>query len=78
MSTPTGERMVFQILTRDRTILTVHTHVGDGITRVVIDELPQRESEDVLSCVLRDVDSGCYGCELGGEIAGVNCLVQRG
>lgn len=30
--------MVFQILTLDKKVFTVHTEVGEGLTKVVVDE----------------------------------------
>lgn len=35
--------MVFQIITDDNQIFTVHTEVGDGLTKVVVDEKPIEE-----------------------------------
>lgn len=40
------ERMVFQILTNDKHIFTVHTEVGEGLTRVVIEDNKPDELED--------------------------------
>lgn len=37
--------MVFQIITNDKRLLTVHTEVGDGLTKVVIDEEERDEGE---------------------------------
>lgn len=36
-------RMVFQIVTNDKKVFTVHTEVGDGLTKVVVDESEQDE-----------------------------------
>lgn len=41
--------MTFQIRTNDGRILTVHTEVGEGTTRVVIEEEP-REPVAIESC----------------------------
>lgn len=38
--------MVFQIITQDKRILTVHTEVGDGFTKVVVDDSEQEHEVD--------------------------------
>jgi hypothetical protein len=40
-----SRNMVFQIITNDKSILTVHTEVGDGLSKVVIEE-DRNETED--------------------------------
>lgn len=41
--------MVFQIVTNDKKVFTVHTEVGDGLTKVVVDEAEPDEDEPLES-----------------------------
>jgi hypothetical protein len=40
-----SRNMVFQVITSDKSILTVRTEVGDGLSKVVIEE-DRNETED--------------------------------
>lgn len=39
-------RMVFQIVTDDKRVFTVHTEVGDGLSRVIVEEEDRHEQDN--------------------------------
>lgn len=51
--------MVFQIVTNDKRVLTVHTEVGQGLAKVVVEESERKQ--DAESQDAKDGDTGKGG-----------------